>query len=168
MLAVPAVAQEEEGSVTLGYGGGWYFLGGATGGASLTGDTGGGYVGAEASVARLRRGWWYGLYSDAFYDFGQQNMTITAGPEFGFSVFGIDGGIGVRPGPDQPLEVGPQIRGLVTVGLFAIYARYGFWPDSTTHRHVRQLGLMLKLPLAAPWAFGPSAGWDMGNRSRSR
>lgn len=166
-VASPAFAQEED-SVTLGYRGGWYFLGGATGGGSSSPTTGGGYIGGEVSVARLRRGLWHGLYGDAIYDFGQGTMTVTAGPEFGYSVLGIDGGVGLRPGPDQDLELGPQIRGLLTLGIFAFYVRYGFWPESIDHRHVRQFGVLLKVPLATPWAFGPSSAWDMGNRVRKK
>lgn len=165
-LAAPASADDEE-AVTLGYDGGWYVMGGATGGGSFSPGVGGGFVGAEASVARLRRGWWYGVYSDAIYDFGQRNMTLTLGPEFGYSFFGVDGGLGLRPAPESGLQMGPQFRGLLTVGLVALYARYGFWPEATEHRHVRQFGIMLKIPLASPRGFGPTADWDMGNPSRS-
>lgn len=166
-----AAAQAEEtdlSSVTVGYGGAWYLMGGATGGGSF-GPTGrGGVIGGELSVAKLELGWWYGVYTDVVYDFGVDNVTLTAGPEFGYQIVGFDGGVGVRPAEDGGLELGPQVRGLLTFGLLSFYVRRGFWPDATRHRNVWQVGAMFKIPLRDPWGMGPSAGWDMGERTRNR
>ena len=151
-------------ALTVGYQPAWFVLGGATGGASFGSTSNGGYLGAEVSVARLLRGWWYGLYADAEYDFGMGTPTVSLGPEFGYWVLGVDGGVGIRPGEDETFAVGPRIRGLLTVGLVSLYYRHAYWPGDRENRTVRQVGLLLKLPLSGSWGTGEAPPANMGKR----
>jgi len=164
LSASPASADEND-AITVGYQPAWYALAGATGGASFGSTDNGGYAGAEVSVVRLLGGWWHGLYIDALYDFGTRTPHVSLGPEFGWWVFGVDGGAGVRTAEDDGLEIGPQVRGLFTFGLLSFYYRHAFWPHASTNRTVRQAGLMLKVPLGSPWGTGPTSPWDLGRRS---
>lgn len=163
--AAPVSAQDEESSLTLGYDPGWFILGGLTGGASFGEPGRGGFLGGELSVVRLGNSWWNGLYADIAYDFGHHEPTFTVGPEFGWMVLGVDGGVGVKPGEDGGVQLGPQVRGLLTFAVFSLYARFAYWPDAT-QKNVQQYGVLLKFPLAMPWGQGPSAAWDMGDKPK--
>ena len=130
----------------------FFLLGGLTGGGSF-GSAAGGYAGGELSGVWLKEGLWGGFYADTVYDFGRGSTAITVGPEFGLAVLGFDGGVGFRFGEEDEAELGYQGRGMVTLGNFAIYGRYGFWPDSDDAKHIGQVGVLLKMPL---WnATGP-------------
>jgi hypothetical protein len=125
---------------------GWQVLAGPTGGVSFGSPGAGGFVGAELSLSRLEAGWWLGGYVDGTYDFGQSAALITAGPEFGYAVFGIDGGLAARIG-DDGVKLGPQGRLMISVGFFTLFGRYSYLvePDE----HLGQAGVIFKLPL---WA----------------
>jgi len=130
----------------------FFFMGGLTGGGSF-GSAGGGFAGGELSGVWLKEGLWGGFYTDAAYDFGRGSTALTIGPELGYAVLGFDGGVGFRFGEEDESELGYVGRGMVTLGNFALYGRYGFWPDSSDARHIGQVGVLLKMPL---WnATGP-------------
>lgn len=146
-----AQAQEARG-FTLGHESAWFLMGGAMGGGSFGSPGGGGFAGGELSLAWTRSGVWAGLYGDASYDFGHGATTLTLGPELGWLLLGLDGGLGVRLGRSDQAELGAQVRGLLTLGNVALFGRYGHWPGSARDKHVGQVGVLLKLPL---WASQP-------------
>lgn len=160
----PCAAHATDDSVTVGYQPAWFLLGGATAGASFGSTENGGYVGAELSAARMYRGWWYGLFGDAMYDFGSGTPSASLGPEFGYWFLGVDGGLGIR-GYDSAVEFGPQIRGLLTFGLFSLYYRQTYWPRATNNRNVQQVGMLLKIPLVGGRGSG---AWPPDNLGRRR
>lgn len=131
---------------SLGADAGWYVMGGITGGGSFGTLGPGGFVGGELSLVRLKRGNWLGLYTDAFYDFGQRRAMMTVGPEFGKRFLGLDGGLGVRFGGDDGPDLGGQARLLLTAGLIGIYGRYGIWPGDELE-HTGQVGMLIKVPM---------------------
>ena len=120
---------------------------GLTTGASLSGKGNGGFVGLETSYVRAHKGTWFGLYTDALYDFGQQASTITIGPELGILMFGIDGGLGVQIRPKEETILGFQARTMLSLGFFSLFYRYGVWPEENTLRGVHQIGITLKSPI---------------------
>lgn len=151
-LSSSATAQERSGDDVISFGSqpGWHLLGGLTGGAAFGSLGAGGYAGLELSISKLQRRVWWGGYVDASYDFAQQGVTLTAGPQLGYGFVGIDGGVAARidTGDDVGhLDVGPQARVIFTVGLFGIYGRYAYLLDNDAH--LGQAGIVLKLPL---WA----------------
>jgi hypothetical protein len=136
-----------------------YFLGGLTGGGSFGSPGAGGFVGGELSVAWLKELWWGGIYADGAYDFGHGAGTFTAGPEVGWGPIGLDGGAGLRLGLKDEPEVGFVGRGMITLGLFAVFGRYGYWLDTNDEddpnvvgTHVGQVGVLVKLPF---WSSAP-------------
>lgn len=143
---VPTPAQAQEGEIfEFGPRPTWSVLAGPTGGGSFGSPGGGGFLGAELSIARLERKFWFGAYADGSYDFGHQTGTFTAGPQFGLGFFGLDGGVALRTEAfDEP---GATARFLVTSGFFALYGRWLFFPAAD--EHVGQVGVVLKLPI---WA----------------
>lgn len=125
---------------------GWQVLFGPTGGGSFGSPGGGGFAGAELSVSRLNAGTWFGAYVDGIYDFGQSAALVTAGPQLGYTLLGLDGGVAARFGDGGP-EWGPQARLMISAGFFSLYGRYAYLLD--TDEHLGQAGVMFKLPL---WA----------------
>lgn len=123
-----------------------YVLAGLTAGGSFGALGGGGFAGGELSLARQRHLWWHGVYVDGAYDFGHDAAMFTAGPEFGWGPLGIDGGGALRLGVEDEAELGVQGRVFLTFGVFAVFARTSFWPETTNDR-VSQFGVLLKLPL---------------------
>lgn len=125
-----------------------FALGGLSTGGTFGSAGGGGYVGGELSFVWLSDAVWAGGYADAVYDFAQDGTVLTLGPEFGLAILGFDGGLGLRFGREDETEVGYQARMLLDLGaVFALYGRYGFWPDSSDGKHVGQVGVLLKFPL---------------------
>ncbi|QDG49376.1 hypothetical protein FIV42_01080 [Persicimonas caeni] len=153
-LASPASAQtgskqdasKQDAPFDFGPKPGWQVLFGPTGGGSFGSPGGGGFAGAELSVSRLDAGWWQGAYVDGVYDFGQSAALVTAGPQLGYTLLGVDGGVAARFGDDGP-DWGPQARLMFSAGFFSLYGRYAYLLDSD--EHVGQAGVMFKLPL---WA----------------
>ena len=161
--ATTALAQIEP--ITVGYRPVRYFLAGLTTGASFATDHNGGYVGLELSNAWLYKGIWAGGYVDGAYDFGQQAPTFSIGPEVGFWVVGMDGGLAARV-YDGEFEVGPTLRGLITIGFVGLYYRYSYWPQALRDFRVHQAGLLIKFPFGGAAGLGPSAPDNMGGRGR--
>ncbi len=124
-----------------------YVLAGLTTGGSFGSLGGGYYLGGEVSAAWLFEGVWGGLYADAAYDFGQGATTVSLGPELGWWVLGLDGGLAARFGRAPDAELGFHARGMIALGLFSIYGRYGGWPGTGAVEHVGQVGVTFKLPV---------------------
>lgn len=165
-LAAPSVASAEDRTLVVGYQPAWFVLAGATGGASFGADENGGYLGVEVSAARMLRGWWYGIYGDALYDFGTAVPSLSFGPEFGYWLLGVDGGVALRPGAQRVVDFGPTVRGMLTLGLFSLYYRRSFWPNAVENRTVSQVGLLLKLPVGASWGAGSEAAANVAERTQ--
>ncbi len=125
-----------------------FVLTGLTTGGSFGSHGGGYYLGGEVSAAWLFEGVWGGVYADAAYDFGQGATTVSLGPEVGWMVLGLDGGLAARFGRQDDPELGFHVRGVVALGLFSLYGRYGGWPGAGgALEHVGQVGITLKLPV---------------------
>ncbi len=146
-FAAPAYAQDT--AYSFGNDAEAFVLGGLTGGGSFGSPGGGGFVGGEMSLVWLKEGLWGGLYADGLYDFGHSAATVSVGPEIGYALFGLDGGVAFRFGRDgeeDSPEIGYHARALLGMGGFALFGRYGIWPNSQTAEHVVQIGLLLKMP----------------------
>ena len=101
-----------------------------------------GFMGLECNYSVVKKSIWMGVYSDVFYDFDQQDTTITIGPRIGKMVLGVDGGLGIRLGGVDQIELGQQFRALFNLGIASVYYRYGIWSEENTH----QIGLTIKIP----------------------
>jgi hypothetical protein len=145
-MAIATAASADEPPFEFGPTPGWQVLGGVNGGGSFGSQGGGGFAGAELSFNRLMAGWWTGAYVDGVYDFGHSAATVSAGPEIGYGVIGLDGGAAVQFGAGDP-SWGPQARLLVTAGVFSIFGRYTYLTGPEAH--IGQAGVLFKLPL---WA----------------
>lgn len=157
LIAGPGAAlADEKPPFTIGARPAWFLLGGVTGGATVA-EEGGGFVGGELSLVRLRDGRFAGLYADSFYDFGPGATFLSVGPELGLHVrsrsalpisFGVDGGLAMRF--DGETSAGASGRLSITLfGLFSIYGRY-IYLDPGDADHVVQAGVALKFPLTSP------------------
>ena len=102
--------------------------------------------GAEASFPYLFESVsWVGLYGDVLRDFGDSSTRFSVGPEVGWGPFGIDGGLLVRT-MESATRMGWQMRGLLTLGVIALYAGYGNVPNDPEDRGITQFGMLLKVP----------------------
>ena len=113
-------------------------------------------LGAEASLAHWREGWWMGLYSDILHDFGNERTRLSIGPEFGYGFFGIDGGLLTQLGDDK-LYTGYQVRGLLTMSVIALYGRGGYLPSHPTEQGFAEFGVLFKIPILL-WEDRPPFG----------
>lgn len=130
---------------TIGSRPAWFLLGGVTTGGTIALADRGALVGGELSLVRLRERTYLGAYTDAYYDWGADGTYVTLGPEIGYAVIGLDGGVAWRfAGGDT--QIGATGRLSVGVGLVNIYARYAYF-DAMSDDHVIQIGLAVKLPL---------------------
>ena len=127
----------------------WFVSGGATAGDTVHSD-GGGYVGGELSLVRVREAHFAGAYVDGYHDFGGGGTFATAGPELGWIHraklmpigVGVDGGGALRV-LDGHTTAGATGRLFVSLaGTVSVYARYA-WLDE----HVVQVGVTIKFPL---------------------
>lgn len=141
---------------TIGAEPAWLLLGGVSGGGSLASDDNGGFAGGELSVVRLRQSWWIGGYLDGGYEFAQSAPFLSVGPELGYSVIGVDGGAFVRC-DEAGVELGPQGRVAIGVGVFSLFARYAFLPHAQRNQHVVQIGAVFKMPMSSPFGQGPAS-----------
>ncbi|MGM0555947.1 MAG: hypothetical protein ACQEVA_06195 [Myxococcota bacterium] len=154
-LSTPTAAQDTgesgEGDVfTFGSEPGWQMLGGITAGGAFGSLGGGGFAGLELSISRLQRRVWWGGYLDATYDFAQRGAMATVGPQIGYGLVGLDGGLAGRVDTGESpgrTDFGPQARLVITTGFLGIYGRYVYLLDGRDH--LGQAGILLKLPL---WA----------------
>jgi len=160
LLAGPAAAEDDAPPAepyAFGAVPGYIMMAGPTFGGSFGSGGGGGFVGAEWSVNRLSRGTWVGLYADGMYDFGRGGAPLfSVGPQLGYPALGVDAGAALRLRDGEP-ELGVGGRLLISVAVFSIYGRYGYFVDSGDH--LGQVGLMLKLPI---WASESASLGDEG------
>lgn len=139
-------------AISVGFEPTWHSAFGISGGGSFHGGAYGGFLGGQLSLAKIKTDLWMGGFTDAHYDFGDGALTVAAGPEIGYNFFGIDAGAAGRFFAGSP-QFGPQARVLMTVGLASVFGRYKYWPG--TDEHVAQAGILVKLPLMAPWTYEP-------------
>lgn len=120
---------------------------GPSAGASFQHPEGGGFtLGGEVSaVAATDSYLWYGAYVDGLYDFGASETRLSIGPEFGYLIFGVDGGYLLAASAEGQRH-GVSVRPLLTFGLVAAYSRLGvlFGDRGDTFG---EAGVLLKLPL---------------------
>lgn len=150
VIASSEARADETPAFTIGSRPAWYLTGGVTSGGTLVAKDGGGYLGGELSLIRLREGRFFGFYGDGYYDFGINRTYTTAGLELGYKLIGIDGGGAARLGGDR-VEWGATGRLFFTLGILSVYGRYAYFVDPLRagNDHVVQIGGLLKLPLAA-------------------
>jgi hypothetical protein len=138
-------------------GGAPYVSGGATVGLALHSAGTGGVFGGEVSAGYLLgdlaqpTDWhgltraaaipWFGGYLDAVYDSQLAQARVTFGPEIGYGLVGLDGGLVV-----QSSHEGIAARLVVTTGVVAIYARYVHTFDTAGEANFVELGILLKYP----------------------
>ena len=154
-LLTPALARAEDRDAPgedapydFGPRAGWHLMFGPSLGGSFGSDGGGFWLGGELALSRLQTGSWWGLYADGAWDFGHDAALITAGPQLGWLMLGLDGGVAARfAGDPDGAQLGGAARALVTFGFFALHGRYLYFPSAG--EHIGQVGITLKLPV---WA----------------
>jgi hypothetical protein len=146
LLAGPALAQEEPPPFAFGSQPGWTLNVGGNCGGSFGTPGGGGFAGAELSLNRLLQGAWMGLYGDAVYDFGWTVGLLSAGPQIGYGIVGVDAGGALLVGR-HGTQTGAAGRVLLSAGVVAFFGRYAYLFDSEAH--LGQVGILVKLPV---WA----------------
>ena len=103
-------------------------------------------VGAELSIAKGTEGFaWFGAYADAVWLPDRDRVRFDMGPEFGFLMFGVDGGP-VLEIDERGSRGGIQVRPLLSFVFVHFYARFGrTYGDHGSD--FRELGLLLKYPI---------------------
>ncbi len=151
-IAAPFAASADDQPFVIGSQPIWFLTGGVTTGGTVALDDKGAFVGGELSLTRLRDRHYFGIYTDAYYDWGPNGTYLTAGPELGFLKrgilplgVGIDGGVAVRFADGT--DVGGTGRLFITLGAgFAFFGRYIHFGTSDNEQIV-SVGLTLKMPL---------------------
>lgn len=122
---------------------GLYFPVGLSTGASL-GNGAGFYLGGETSAVYLSRSlFWLGGYADAKRDFGGGAWRVSAGPEIGYGVAGVDGGYLVEYAGGKQRQ-GFAGRAVVGVSAVSLACRVGALGSDL----FAEIGLLLKWPFA--------------------
>ena len=145
VASAPRIAAADDPPFTIGSQPVWFLLGGITSGGTVALADRGAYVGAELSLARVRRANIVGFYADGYYDWGADGTYVTGGLELGHKIIGVDAGGALRFA-DGEMQKGLTGRITLGLGVFGVYARYCYF-DTMTDEHVIQVGLNLKLPL---------------------
>lgn len=143
--ATPRIAAADDPPFTIGSQPVWFLLGGVTSGGTVALADRGGYVGGELSIARVRRGNFFGFYADGYYDWGADGTYVTGGVELGHKFFGFDAGGALRFA-DGETQKGVTARITIGLGVVGLYVRYCYF-DAMSDDHVLQVGAALKLPL---------------------
>jgi hypothetical protein len=91
-----------------------------------------------ASAVRMP---WFGGYIDVLYDNQLGQGRGSFGPEIGYGLVGVDGGL-VVAGPHE----GVAARIVLTTSVVAIYARYEHIFNTAGESSFVELGLLLKYP----------------------
>ena len=112
-------------------------------GTSTIDGVGGFFGGGEVSVNALDGSWIYGGYVDAGYSFATSTTRIAVGPQFAYSVFGLDVAYLASIG-DGGVRHGLQYSGWFSMGFFAVYVRHCVLFDALDEI---EAGVMLKIPL---------------------
>ena len=160
-LVVPTAASATEGvdvdhpAIAVGYQSSWHLFGGILGGGAFHSGPNSGFAGGQVSIVRLKHGRWIGAYAGGQFDFRHRLVGATVGPELGYKFLGVDAGVGARY-DDGDLTFGPQGRLMVTAALLTVFGRYSYWPQFG--EQTVEVGLIIKLPLIAPWGYDPFDG----------
>lgn len=86
---------------------------------------------------------WYGAYVDVIHDYGADQTRASIGPELGFMMVGVDGGLLVQLSDDR--RVGFTMRPVVTFGVLTVYARHNRFADSMPDNKTWEAGVLIKL-----------------------
>ncbi len=128
---------------------GWYLPVGLNLGASLHPKVHHGFlVGGEVSFVHLgaKKLIWAGGYVDALHDLGAKATRFSFGPEFGWSIVGIDAGYmgDVR---DGEYHHGMTIRAMLTLGIVTLYGRWGHVFGLERESDFGEIGFLFKAPI---------------------
>lgn len=110
-------------------------------------------LGGEVSLAWMHgdKLLWTGIYSDVLHDFGAPGTRITLGPELGWAIFGVDGGMVLST--LDGAHAGFCGRFLISFAIVHAYMRVGHILDSPREGTYGELGFMLKVPIPLDGAF---------------
>lgn len=119
-------------------------IGGNVGGVSHHGGGPAGIVaGVEASLVHLWRGGvWAGGYGDVLWDSGLRGVTTSVGPEIGWLLLGVDGGLVFQADLGGHTAVGYAIRPMLSLGFVDLYYRF-----SETRGALHEIGVLVKVPV---------------------
>jgi hypothetical protein len=105
-------------------------------------------LGPAATYTHINRSlWWYGMQADVLGDFSGGTAISprwTIGPQFGLAVLGGDLSY-YGQAFDGLVFHGAAIRLKLTIGVAALYVRYGHLPEAGHHSF--DFGAQLKLPI---------------------
>lgn len=126
---------------------GWYVPVGINLGGALHHSLPDGFLfGGEASVVHIDEGAvWAGGYVDGLWDFGADQFRFSVGPEVGVAFLGFDAGYMGMVAADDSYHHGFVARGMLSLGLLALYGRYGRTFDPGAG--LGELGVLLKFPI---------------------
>lgn len=142
LAAAPAVAQPTEPGIAIPFG--------LNIGAGFDPDGRPGFLlGGEVSVAFFDQSpgevwWWYGAYVDAVYDFGADAVRASIGPEAGFMLVGVDGGLVVQRRAGRS-ALGVNGRLMLSLAVVHVYVRAGAIGE-VSDGAFSEVGVLLKLP----------------------
>ena len=116
-------------------------------------DSSGLVIGGEVSVARPppslgsgASGLWYGGYVDCLYDnAGPGAMRVSLGPEIGWTVLGLDGGLFVETDFNRSPRLGLVARPMLALGIVDVYSGFGAYAGGGGYFF--DVGVLLKLPI---------------------
>lgn len=108
----------------------------------------GSMFGLELSVAQfLPKLFWVGGYTDLVWDDLRGTRRWSFGPEFGWTIFGIDGGPVLESSDDGGLRSGVQGRVMIALPIFVPYARAGWLGGRDDSVTFTELGVLFKVPI---------------------
>ena len=85
---------------------------------------------------------WGGLYADVTRDFAADFTRMSIGPELGFTMLGVDGGLLAQLGDDN--RFGWTVRPVLTIGVISLYWRHGQFRDEMPNASFNEIGVLLK------------------------
>jgi hypothetical protein len=151
LLAVLGSSADASADLNLPYMGpssGWFLpVGADLGVAILPNSSPGALLGGEASLVYFdtQGPSWFGAFASAAFITNANQGRFSIGPEAGFAIFGIDGGLldVVASGQDF---AGVTVRPMLTVGFATLYAR---WDHTFSHggADAGQIGALIKFPV---------------------
>jgi hypothetical protein len=155
MVAAPHAARADDNTDDL-----WFVSGGGNVGYSIHDTTSGLVLGGELSAGYLRflhdddvgnwraldvgRPLWIGVYTDVLRDFGSDTTRFSLGPELGYSLLGLDGGLIAQVGDDG--RWGWTVRGSITFAVASVYVRRAELLDDLPDSTLWEVGVLLKIP----------------------
>lgn len=116
----------------------------------------GGILGAEASLVFVAMTeskfftlptFWGGAYVDALWDTAAGRGRASIGPEVGYMIFGVDGGVVAQAG-GGPVRLGGCVRPMITIGILSLYVRLTFVPSDPEVDETTEIGLLIKYPFS--------------------